>query len=81
MSREQDFKTLNFLAENIGYKFDGVTKTEHGTAVILVDSDGQEIAYQGVTVEDAVHVAAHKLMSAVNGSEDGYKEACEDCGE
>lgn len=81
MSREEDFKSLNILAENMGYKFDGVSRTEHGTAVILVDSDGQEIAYQGNTVEDAVHVAAHKLMSAINGREDGEQQACEDCGE
>jgi hypothetical protein len=80
MTREEDFKTLNRLAENMGYKFDGVVKTESGTAVILVDADGQELAYQGSDVEDAVHVATHRLIIADEGSEHGAEEACQDCG-
>ena len=80
MTAQEDFQHLNILAESMGFKVDGVVKTDGGTAVILIDADGQELAYQGINVEDAVHVAAHKLSLAIEGSDHGAKESCEDCG-
>jgi hypothetical protein len=80
MTSHEDFKHLNILAESMGFKVDSLVKTEGGTAVILVDSDGQELAYQGINAEDAVHIAAHKLSLAIEGSDHGAKESCEDCG-
>ena len=80
MTAQDDYKHLNILAESMGFKVDGVVKTDGGTAVILIDADGQELAYQGINVEDAVHVAAHKLSLAIEGSDHGAKESCEDCG-
>jgi hypothetical protein len=80
MTAQDDYKHLNILAESMGFKVDGVVKTDGGTAVILVDAEGQELAYQGINVEDAVHIAAHKLSLAIEGSDHGAKESCEDCG-
>jgi hypothetical protein len=80
MTAQEDIRQLNILAESMGFKVDGVVRTDGGTAIILVDADGQEIAYQGINAEDAVHIAAHRLSLAIEGSDHGAKEACEDCG-
>lgn len=63
-----DFATLQVLADQLGWHFDSLLRGLNCYIVVLVDTTGYEMQFQGETPEKAVREACERLSSIVEAA-------------